>query len=93
MPDILNILNILKLKDLYDLHVKLFEYQFVNVLLPVSLLRVFKYHGDEHEHNTKHSAHPRCPIVIIMHRNFLYSIVITYIRLRARDKDYLSRGA
>ena len=35
-------LNILKLKDLYDIHVKLFVYQFVNVLLPVSLLTVFK---------------------------------------------------
>ena len=68
-------LNILKLKDLYDLHVKLFLFKFVNVLLPISLLRVYKYHGDEHEHNTRHSTHPRCPIVNteIMHRSFLYT--------------------
>ena len=68
-------LNILKLKDLHDLHVKLFVYQFVNVLLPVSLVRVYKYHGDEHEHNTRHSTYPRCPIVNtdIMHRSFLYT--------------------
>ena len=40
----------------------------------VSLLRVYKYHGDEHEHNTRHNTHPRCPIVNteIMHRSFLY---------------------
>ena len=68
-------LNILKLKDMYDLHVKLLVYQFVNVLLPVSLLRVYKYHVDEHEHNMRHGTHPRCPIVNteIMHRSFLYT--------------------
>ena len=36
-------LNVLKLKDMYDLHVKLFVYQIVNALLPVSLLRVYIY--------------------------------------------------
>ena len=65
----------IKLKDLYNIHVRLFVYQFVNVLLPVSLLKVYKYHGDEHEHNTRHSTHPRCPIVNIeiMHISFLYT--------------------
>ena len=73
---VLHATMIFRLKDLYDLHVKLFVYQFVNVLLPVSLLRVYKFHGDEHEHNTRHSIHPRCPIVNteIMHRSFLYTV-------------------
>ena len=68
-------LNILKLKDLYGPHVKLFVCQFINDLLPVSLLRVYKYHGDEHEHNIWHSTHTRYPIVNIelMLRSFLYS--------------------
>ena len=37
--------------------------QFDNDLLPVSLFKVYKYHGDEHEHSTRHSTHPICPIV------------------------------
>ena len=34
------------LKDMYDLHVKLFVYHFVNDMLPESLLRIYQYQGD-----------------------------------------------
>ena len=60
---------------MYDLHVKLLVYHFVNCMLPESLLRVYKYHA--HEHNIRHTCttHPICPIVNteIMHIWFLYS--------------------
>jgi hypothetical protein len=54
-------MNILKLTDLYDLHLLQFMYNFVNANLSASLLNIFEYQRDIHEHLTRHSNDPRGP--------------------------------
>ena len=54
-------LNILKLRDLYKLNVGTFLYKFVYKTLPVPLLRLYIYHGDTHDHMTRHSTDPKAP--------------------------------
>ena len=66
-------LNILKL-NLYKLNVSTFLYKFVYKTLPVPLLRLYIYHGDTHDHMTRHSTDPIAPTAYseIMRRSFLY---------------------
>ena len=56
-------INISKFKDLCDLHVKLCIYNVINDVLPDLLFRIYKYHVNEHEHNTSHITNLSCPIV------------------------------
>ena len=47
--------------DLYDLQIKQFVYEFVNMTLSSQLLATYTYDVDRHEHNTRHSTDPRSP--------------------------------
>ena len=78
-------LNILKLKDLYDLQIKQFVYEFGNMTLPDPLLATYTYHGYIHEHNTRDSTDPRSPIVNsnVLRRSFLYMGPILWTPYRA----------
>ena len=47
------------IKDLRDMYIQHFVYQFVNDSLPKSLLHIFEYNRDIHRHNTRHSNDSR----------------------------------
>ena len=87
-------LNILKFKDLYDLQIKQFVYEFVNMTLPNPLLATYTYHGDRHEHNTRHSTDPRSPSVNsnVMRRSFLYMGPILWMKLDDQVKSSKSKS-
>ena len=82
-------LNIIKFKDLYDLQIDEFVYEFVNMTFPDPLLATFTYHGDIHEHNTGHSTDPRSPSVNsnVMRRSFLYMGPILWMNLDDQVKS------
>ena len=86
-------LNILKFKDLYDLQIKQFVYEFVNMTLPNPLLATYTYHGDRHEHNTRHNTDPRSPSVNsnVMRRSFLYMGPILWMNLDDQVKSSKSK--
>ena len=88
-------LNIVKLKDLYTLHVKLFMYDFVNCSLPVSLLGIYEYHGDQHEHMTRHSTDPKPPKVNseMTRRSFLYKGPCLWLSLDDQIKSSRSKAS
>ena len=44
-------MHILKLKDIHNLHVEQFIYEFVNIMLPSPLLSIFECQSDTHEYN------------------------------------------
>ena len=52
-------LKIMKFKDLRDMYIQHFVYEFVNDSLPKSLSHIFEYNRDIHRHNTRHSNDPR----------------------------------
>ena len=49
----------MKFKDLCDMYIQHFVYEFVNDSLPKSLSHIFEYNRDIHRHNTRHSNDPR----------------------------------
>ena len=76
-------LNILKLKDLYELQVEILIYDFVNQRLPDPLLDLYIYHGDSHDHETRHSTDPKPPATNseLMRRSFLYKGPLLWLSL------------
>ena len=46
----------MKFKDLRDMYIQHFVYEFVNDSLPKSLSHIFEYNRDIHRHNTRHST-------------------------------------
>ncbi len=86
-------LNIVKLKDLFKLHVNLFMYDFVHGQLPEPLRGIYKYHGDIHEHGTRHRTDPRPPKVNSesMHRSFLYKGPCQWMALDDHTKSSRSK--
>ena len=76
-------LKIMKFKDLHDMYIQHFVYEFVNDSLPKSLSHIFEYNRDIHRHNTRHSNDPRPLKAIsdIMRRSLLCRGPILWIDL------------
>ena len=76
-------LNILKLKDSYELQVEILIYDFVNQRLPDPLLDLYSYHGDSHDHETRHSTDLKPPATNseLMRRSFLYKKPLLWLSL------------
>ena len=68
-------LNILKFKDMYQLILGQFMFNFVRKDLPDPLQKIFKFHGDNHDHNTRHRTDPIAPNLNteIMRKCYLYT--------------------
>ncbi len=86
-------LKIVKLKDLFELQVNIFMYDFVNGLLPEPLLGIYRYHGNIHEHETRHSTDPRPPKVNseAMRRSLLYKGPCLWLTLDYHMKSSRSK--
>ncbi len=50
--------NILKVKDIHELHVNNFMYQYHNSHLPTSLSNLFTRNNNRHNHRTRHRNDP-----------------------------------
>ena len=86
-------LNILKLTDMYEVQLKLFMYGFVNKTIPAPLLNIYEYHGDIHNHATRHSTDPKPPKVNseLMRRSFLYTGPCLWLTLDDHIKSSKSK--
>ena len=82
-------MHILKLKDIHNLHVEQFIYEFVNGMLPLPLLSIYECQSDTHEYNTRQSTGPRHmkAHTDLMHRSFLCKGPILWSKLDGNIKS------